>query len=189
MAIRIIAGALKRRKLQTLPGKNIRPTSDRLRESIFNILSTQVSDAVVLDLFSGTGAMGIEALSRGAKFCVFIDKNKNALDLVRKNSAHCGLENCTLILGWDLARNLDCLKTLGKNFDLVFMDPPYHQAMVHPALIHLHTSAMLKNGARIVIEHGSREIVPDEITGYEKSDQRQYGKTTVSILTYISSRH
>ena len=87
MTLRIIGGNLKKRKLSTLSGKDIRPTADRLRESIFNIISALVHNAVIVDLFAGTGALGLEALSRGAEFCMFIDKNKTALDIIKKNIA------------------------------------------------------------------------------------------------------
>jgi len=186
MTIRIIGGSLKKRKLSTLSGKDIRPTADRLRESIFNIISPFVMNAVMLDLFAGTGALGIEALSRGASFCLFIDNNKNALDIIKKNLALCRFEKKTMIRKWDIIKNLDCLLSIPSKFDLVFMDPPYHQNMIHPALDLLQGTQKLKNGATIVVEHAMPEAMPEDLLCFQVIDQRHYGKTTVSILKYTT---
>ena len=186
--MRIIGGSSKKRKLTPLSGKDIRPTADRLRESIFNIISPFVDNAVSLDLFAGTGALGIEALSRGADFCCFIDNNKKALDLIKKNLALCRFENKSMVKKWDIARNLDCLLSIHWEFDLVFMDPPYHQKMILPALDHLHRTLKVKNAATIVIEHALLEAIPENLSCYRIIDQRQYGKTAITILTYFAPK-
>ncbi len=180
--MRIIAGEFRGRKLLSVRGMKTRPTSDRIRESIFNILSDTVRDAVVLDLFAGTGAMGIEALSRGAKYAVFIEQSKEALSAVSQNIRNCSLENRTRTMRWDIVKNLNCIRNLSDPFTLVFADPPYDQNMLEPALQNLIQSGSLAAGAVIVAEHTPAETV--QAAGLEITDQRQYGKTAVSFFHY-----
>jgi len=184
MTIRIIGGSNKKRKLSTFSGKDIRPTSDRLRESIFNIISPIVKNAVSLDLFAGTGALGIEALSRGACFCLFIDNNKAAIELIKTNIALCQFEEKAMTRKWDITKNLDCVLSLEKKFDLIFMDPPYHQDMISTTLHHLQRTQKITNGASIVIEHAISEAIPESLSCFQVMDQRRYGKTEVSVLKY-----
>jgi 16S rRNA (guanine966-N2)-methyltransferase len=194
--VRIISGTLKGRKLYPIKGMAIRPTSDRLRESVFNIISAYVRDSVVLDMFAGTGALGIEALSRGATFAVFLDKSKHALSVIEKNIRSFGLENRAKMILWDAAKNLNCIPPIFKNvntdsptekkgFNLVFMDPPYNKNLIKPAICNLHTVGCLENDAMIVAEHSDLENIPQEYSGFAIADQRKYGKTLVSFLTYV----
>jgi 16S rRNA (guanine966-N2)-methyltransferase len=185
MGLRIISGRFKGKKLHSVPGITIRPTADRLRESIFNILYRRVLDATVLDLFAGTGALGIEALSRGAESAVFVDNNPKALSVIQRNISSCSFDKQTKIIKWDIKKNLNCLKLKAPAFDLVFMDPPYHRGMVTPALLNLKRSGSLKKGARIVVEHSPLEPIPAPVFMFEIADQRKYGKTLVSFLTYM----
>lgn len=159
----------------------IRPTSDRLRESLFNILGDRVTDAVVLDLFAGTGALGIEALSRGARRAVFIDRFKGALSAVADNLRDCGMSDRARVVRWDILRNLSCIRDHHPPFTLVFMDPPYERNLVEPALVHLAQSRSLAPGGRIIAEHSVREPSPDLPSGWTLEDQRRYGKTLVSF--------
>lgn len=182
--MRIISGTLRGRKLAAIQGAAIRPTSDRVREAIFNILSSAVRDACVLDLFAGTGAMGIEALSRGATRAVFVDGRKASFTVIRKNIEALGLQERSRVILWDIAKNLNCIGSAGSSIDLVFMDPPYHRNLIGPALFHLDHSHILVPGARIVVEHAAAEPMPERIAGYEVADQRKYGKTLVSFLNY-----
>ncbi len=182
--MRIIAGDLKRKKLFSSKGQNTRPTSDRLRESIFNILSNRFVGVFVLDLFAGTGALGIEALSRGALFSYFIDNEQQAISTIKKNIQSCKLENKSRALQWDISKNLRCIQNLPKKFDLVFIDPPYHVDLIKPALINLQQSDSLQKGATIVIEHSLYEPIPGSVKYFPIIDQRKYRKTLLSILTY-----
>lgn len=179
--MRIIGGTYKRKGLSSVPGMDTRPTSDRLRESIFNILSARVRDAVVLDLFAGTGALGLEALSRGARQGVFVDNQKKALSIIRKNIAACNLEPSTRVVSWDLARNASCIKGHTPPFDLVFMDPPYGLDLVPRTLQNLAIACCLAPDALIVCEHGAQDPVPDSVDAWVMSDQRRYGRTIVSF--------
>jgi 16S rRNA (guanine966-N2)-methyltransferase len=185
MSLRIIGGELKGKKLYTIPGTLVRPTADRLRESIFNILSYLVRDAAVLDLFAGTGAFGIEALSRGAELAVFIDYNKTALSVVERNIQSCAVDNRSKIIRWDIVKNLNCIKSMVSKFDLVFMDPPYNKGLIKPTLLNLHDSGSLCNEASIVIEHNYLEPIPETCKRFELIDQRKYGKKLASFLKYI----
>lgn len=185
MGLRIISGRYKGKKLHSVRGLTIRPTADRLRESIFNILSHGVLNAMVLDLFAGTGAMGMEALSRGAESAVFVDNNPEALSVIQRNITSCSFDKQARIIKWDIKENLNCLKLAGTAFDLVFMDPPYNRGMVKPALLNLERTGSLKKGARIVVEHSPLEPIPDPVFIFEIQDRRKYGKTLVSFLTYM----
>jgi 16S rRNA (guanine966-N2)-methyltransferase len=184
MSLRVIGGDLKGKRLHTIPGKIIRPTADRLRESIFNILAFCVRGKVVLDLFAGTGALGIEALSRGAVFSTFIDQHKEAISVISRNINTCGLEGRTRIIKWNAIRNLNCIQSIHPAFNLVFMDPPYNENFLRPVLSNLYRSNCLEKGAVIIVEHSHLEPIPNDFRELAISDQRRYGKTLVSFLDY-----
>ena len=183
--MRVISGNLKGKKLYSIPGKAVRPTSDRLRESIFNILAFRVRQAVVLDLFAGTGALGIEALSRGAESAVFIDIHNEALSIIKRNIKVCELENKSKTIKWDIIKNLNCIKSDNAAFDLIFIDPPYNRRFLQPTLHNLRKAGSVKKGACLIIEHSFLEPIPLDFPEYELQNQRKYGKTLVSFLTYI----
>ena len=185
MALRIIAGDLKGRKLRSLRGTKTRPTANRTREAVFNILAAHVRGARVLDLFAGTGAFGIEALSRKADSAVFIDNDRDALLVLQSNIRILSLEQQTKVIHWDLIKNLNCLISMPGSFDLVFMDPPYNQNMIEPGLRNLHHSRSLAAEALVVVEHSRHEPVTADRTPYDIVDQRKYGKSLVTILEYV----
>jgi 16S rRNA (guanine966-N2)-methyltransferase len=183
--LRIISGNRRGKKLYAFEGRGIRPTADRVREAIFNILSAHVKGAVVLDLFAGTGAFGLEALSRGACSAILIDHHPDAIRLLNKNVDACGMTKETRVIKWDISRDLNCLRGLHPRFELVFMDPPYNRNLVQAALLHLHASGALRSGARIVVEHSLQESLTRELDGFRMMDQRKYGKSLVSFFTYM----
>jgi len=183
--LRIIGGDLKGKKLHSLHGTEIRPTADRLRESIFNILSFRVQNAIVLDLFAGTGALGIEALSRKAESAVLVDNNRRSISLIERNVKSCGLGNRAKIIKWNILKNLNCIQSAIPAFDIVFMDPPYNQNIIKQTLLNLHRSDSLKRGADIIVEHTPIELIPEDSLEFKMSDQRRYGKTLVSFLNYM----
>ncbi len=185
MPLRIIAGQLKGRRLRTVPGLRTRPTADRTREAIFNILGTAVHHVHLLDLFAGTGAFGLEALSRGAASAFFVEADREAIKVLRSNIHACGLARSSGVLRWNAARNLNCLRSREPKFQLIFMDPPYGRGLVMPALSHLHAADCVASGARLVIEHGADDPLPDLAPPYHLQDQRRYGKTLVSFLSYV----
>ena len=182
--MRIISGKFKGRRLHGIPGNSIRPTSDRVREALFNILGRKCRQAVVLDLFAGTGALGLEAVSRGAKEVVFVDKSSRALDLIRKNIALCGVAGQACVLKWDISRSLACLGRCGRLFDLVFIDPPYATDLAAKTLYHLEAQPVLGCGSQIVIEH-ARDNPPDSLSqSFQLVSRRTYGGTGLSFVRY-----
>ena len=183
--MRIISGTLKGRNLHTFKGNDIRPTSDRTREAIFNILSERIPGSHVLDLFAGSGAMGIEALSRQAATTTFVDQAPSAIALIKKNIRSCGLGQKARIIQWDIERSLVCLEASQPPFDLIFMDPPYGQNLTAPTLSHLIKTRSMASDACLVLEHGRVEQLSLPGNHFQLSDQRRYGKTLVSFLNYM----
>jgi len=151
-------------------------------------LRNRVCNAIVLDLFAGTGALGMEALSRGAQSAVFIDDYKPAILLIQRNIHACGLDNISITHYWNIKKNLNCIRSSdpksGPVFDLVFMDPPYAKCLLKPTLYHLQDTRMLAQNACIVVEHTLKECIPDIQPEFTCTDQRKYGKTLISFLTY-----
>jgi 16S rRNA (guanine966-N2)-methyltransferase len=168
-----------------MSGKKIRPTADRTREAIFNIIAPDIEGAVVLDLFAGTGAFGLEALSRGAEFALFIDIDGDCIRLLQHNIRSVGVAQRADVLQWDLAKNLNCLHSLQYRYDLVFMDPPYGGEMIATTLAHLLGSHSLQSGACLIAEHSRHEPDLQTALPITLSDQRRYGKTLVSFFHYV----
>ena len=179
--MRVTGGILRGKKLGPLRGLAIRPTTDYLRESIFNILAGGLEDAVVLDLFAGTGSLGIEALSRGAATAVFVDKAPQAIKALTRNTCSCSLEEQSTILKRDVLRGLNFLKSIGPAFDLVFIDPPYDKGFVERTLQRLDRAQSTSDKASIIIEHSERETLPEQVASFILHDQRHHGKTLVSF--------
>jgi len=179
--MRIIGGKIKGRKLSSVKHQRIRPTSERVRESIFDILSFFVKGANVLDLFSGTGALGIEALSRGAKRVVFIEKSSKATKLLKENVNKLGLKEVTMILPLEIEKGLKNLSKKGEIFDIIFMDPPYDKGLIKPTLYKIIDFGILKKEGVIVVEHTARER-PSPIFGLEIIKEKHYGDTFITLL-------
>jgi 16S rRNA (guanine966-N2)-methyltransferase len=181
--LRIIGGALKGRRLAGVKGQ-IRPTADRVREAIFNILGSEVNDTRVLDLFAGTGALGIEALSRGARSAVFVENHKSALQVLQRNLDQCGLTTMSRVLPWEAAKALPRLAAAGENFSLIFLDPPYGYGIPATILTVLAQHDLLTYPGRIIVEHSRREDLAASYNCLVRSDQRRYGATLISFYTY-----
>lgn len=180
--MRIIAGDCRGRKLTAFRGAATRPTADRVREAIFNILSDAVIGAQVLDLFAGTGALGLEALSRGARAAVFLDASLAAVRVIEKNIAICRMESRARAIRWDIRRGLNRTLMEAAPFDLAFMDPPYRENLICPALSRIIGNNLLRAGGLIVAEHGADDSLPADLAGCVLTDRRAYGKTLVSFL-------
>ena len=183
--MRIIGGIRRGKRLHTPINQSIRPTSDRVRESIFNILAGHIAGARVLDLFAGTGAMGLEALSRDAEHVVFIENQPSALTLIDKNIRACGWSDRTEIIRWDLRHNLKCLHAIPRPFTLVFTDPPYGSQLIPTVFNHLHAFRSLRPGARVVVEHALDDTADVWPEVFDLEDRRTYGKTLVSFFRYM----
>ena len=187
--MRIISGTIRGRRLLT-PGRGagistIRPTADRVRESVFNILGDSVVDADILDLFAGTGAMGLESLSRGSSKAVFVDASPNAIRLIKKNLDICGFSSTSKVIKRDLLKSPSFLKKMMpvSGFDLVFVDPPYRLGISIKTLKYLGKLDLLSKDGLLVVEEASEVELPDDIAGLEKIDRRVYGGDT-SICFY-----
>ena len=186
--MRIISGTSKGRKLVTPRNRSLRPTSDRVKESIFNILRGEIEEKQVLDLFAGTGNLGIEALSRGARKVVFVEKGRHALGLIQKNLAQFGLGGRSEVLPIDANRAIGILKQRGETFDLILMDPPYERGLIEKTLLKLSLYPVYHRDSLLVIEHHRRETLAPILHGWNLIRQRQMGETVISFLTPQGNR-
>jgi 16S rRNA (guanine(966)-N(2))-methyltransferase RsmD len=186
--MRIITGTAKGRKLVTPRERSLRPTSDRVKESIFNILRGEIEKRRVLDLFAGTGNLGIEALSRGAKKVVFVEKGRHALRLIQKNLVQFGFEGRSEVLSIDASRAVGVLRQRGETFDVIFMDPPYEKGLIEKTLLKLSFHPVYHRDSLLVIEHHRREALPPILDGWNLVRQRQMGETVISFLTPQGNR-
>lgn len=150
--MRVIAGSRKRIPLKTIEGLQVRPTTDRIKETLFNIINPFLADSIFLDLFSGSGAIGIEAMSRGAKKAVFVEKNKEAVKCIQSNLAATRLEQMARVLEGDVFWAMRQLQEEGKIFDLIFLDPPYHKELERKVLSYLSSSSLLHKDTWIIVE-------------------------------------
>src|SRR6476660_8997074 len=182
--MRIVGGRLKGRNLASPASRDIRPTADRLRESLFNILihayDNPIADARVLDLFAGTGALGIEAVSRGAKFALFVDNGAEARALMRNNVEALGLGGATKIYRRD-ATHLGPAHPV-EPFSLVFLDPPYGRGLAEKALASLRDGGWLTKDALLVVEEVKAAFVAPE--GFAELERRAYDDTEFTLLRF-----
>ena len=159
--MRVIAGQFRSRPLQSLPGTDTRPTSDRLRETLFNVLTAGnpdvLRDSEWLDLFAGTGAVGIEALSRGARHVIFVDSSRAATQVIRANLRALGIEDAAEVIDDEVRGTLRALHARGARCDFCFLDPPYRQHGAYAATLQaLQRSQLLQPGALVIAEHDQR---------------------------------
>ena len=151
--VRVIAGMAKGRRLATIRTLALRPTADRVREALFNILGVRIDGAVILDLFAGSGAVGLEALSRGARLAVFVEGHVPACRLIEKNLRLCGLYERAAVRCDDVLNVLPILKKRGQTFDVIFLDPPYRSGLVEDALRLLGDGRLLRENGQVIAEH------------------------------------
>ncbi len=182
--MRIITGSAKGKKLTTLEGEATRPTSERIKEAIFSSLQFDIENRAVLDLFAGSGQMGLEALSRGAASAMFIDSAADAIAVCKENAKRTNLfDNCRFLVS-DY-RNFIRKASGDRKFDLVFIDPPYAMACCAEALKRLVEADLLLKGALVVLESGEEEIEAQALAGFEIQKKTNYGKkTALHILLY-----
>jgi 16S rRNA (guanine966-N2)-methyltransferase len=184
--VRIIAGEFRGRRLQTPKGRNIRPTSDRVREAIFSAIRTRIAGANVLDLFAGTGALGLEALSRGAARATFIDNHIEAIRLIEENIGLCGVQERTVVMRRAILPSLGVLAAQPANapgFHLVFLDPPYGQNKVPAVLERLTALSLVPAKAVAVAEHHHNDAIPSRCGSWHKTKERRYGDTLISYFS------
>lgn len=180
--MRIISGKLKGRKLTSFKGQRIRPTSDKVREAVFDILNVEWDGKEVLDLFAGTGGLGIETLSRGARRVVFIENHPQTLLVLEKNLKALNLiGNCELVRLRAEAGIRLVERSMWK-FDVAFLDPPYNKNLAYSTLNLIADSDILKENGMVVVEHHYKETFSEEYRRLKMSDQRKYGETGVSFF-------
>ena len=177
--MRIISGACRGRKLVQIQGKDIRPTSDRVREALFNILGPGIRRKRVLDMFAGTGAFGLEALSRGAQTAVFVDAARASCDVIRKNVELCRMTDQARIIRHDLIQAP--LPAFPQSFDLIFMDPPYNKEYPEQVLGKHGFWDLLAPKAILIVEQSVKEILNNSLNGLDKYLEKKYSRTTLTF--------
>ena len=180
-SMRVIAGAAKGHNLQTIEGLETRPTTDRIKETLFNIIAFDLPECSFLDLFSGSGAIGIEALSRGAKEAVFLDAAAECQKVITANLQHTKLQDRARLMKTDVFSALDKLAAEGKKFDIIFMDPPYAAGLYEPVLEKIMEKGLLKEEGYLITE-GSSQIPLTPPAGMKILREKVY-KTT--LLTFL----
>jgi 16S rRNA (guanine(966)-N(2))-methyltransferase RsmD len=167
--MRVIAGKYRGRRLKGPQGLEMRPTGDRLKESLFSILSPVLPDAVALDCFSGTGSIGIEALSRGVRLAVFIESSRSGCRLIRENLKLCGITSGARIIQEDVFGALRSLGRKGFQADIIYFDPPYDFQPYRDLLEIVFSRGLLRPSAAVVIEHLRKAALPEEGRGYRRT--------------------
>ena len=178
--MRVISGSARGTALISPEGREVRPTLDRVKEAVFSMLGADISEKNVLDLFSGSGALGIEALSRGAKAAVFVDMSRSSLDITRQNLHKTRLEDRALCVLNDFSA---FLKENKQSFELVFLDPPYREGLLGAALASLYETDALSDNAVVVCETDDKIPFPLPVVGYELIRDRRYGRCRIFVLT------
>jgi 16S rRNA (guanine(966)-N(2))-methyltransferase RsmD len=166
-----------------LEGNSTRPTTDRVKESLFNIIAGYLEDALVLDIYAGTGSLGIEALSRGAKEAVFVDRSRECADIIKDNLVHTKFLEKSQIINCDARSAILKLSDSGKKFDLIFMDPPYSKNFVEETLNYLANSDIIIDNGLIIAEHEVKDKVPELVGGIKLFRSQKYGNTMLSFYS------
>ena len=179
----MISGSARGRPLKAVPGNGTRPTADRVKEAMFHMIGPYFDGEHVLDLFAGTGGLGIEALSRGAGQAVFVDIDPKAAETVRANIAAAKVEGAEVYRS-DAMRALKALARRGRSFDLIFLDPPYRMRKADEYLLFMERHGMVREGAKAVIEHDASTAYPETCGRFVLAKRAEYGDTAVSIYRF-----
>ena len=180
--MRVTGGTLRGRRLASIKGLHIRPSADRVKEAIFNLIGQDLADARVLDLFAGTGALGIEALSRGASSVLFVDKAEQAVRSIKRNLKQLGYEGAGAVLKRDVSKGLSWKHPfIQAGIDVTFLDPPYGSALIPGVLRELCQKRLLRSRAVVVAESSKDESMPAHLEGLIVVKTRSYGETKVTI--------
>jgi 16S rRNA (guanine(966)-N(2))-methyltransferase RsmD len=182
--MRVIAGSARGVRLAAPAGLLTRPTADRVKEALFSIIASRQSliGARVLDICAGSGSLGIEALSRGAASCSFVEQDRSVVAVLEKNLTKAGLGSRGECLALDAIRGVNLLARQGKMFDIVFFDPPYSSVLYAPVSEVLGSLALMADGGLLVAECSSRNLLPDQLGTLVKIDSRVYGETALEFF-------
>ena len=179
--MRILTGTLRGKPILFRPNARLRPTADKVRKAIFDILKDKVPDSTVLDLFSGTGALGFEALSQGAKEATFVEADERQARQIGENAVRLGLDKACRVISKDAFRALYLLNEQGKSYDIVFLDPPYEKGLGSSALAMISAGRIVHEDSLVVMESRAKEREPDVGKGLERLKSRVYGQTRILI--------
>ena len=181
--MRIITGEYRGRRLESPIGYDVRPTTDKVKEAIFNLLKNDIWDAVVVDLFAGTGNLGLVALSRGAKRCYFCDNSRESLNLIKVNIAKCTAQDKSVVLAGDYSKALGRIK---EKVQVFLIDPPYKDGLYEKCLNQIDELDLLDEEGIIITEHGVHDPVPQQAGNLIKVKEKKYGKIMVSIYRHAA---
>ena len=179
--MRIVSGEYKGRRLEMPENYDIRPTSEKVKEAIFSIISGNVPDAVCIDLFSGTGSIGLEALSRGAAKCYFGDNSKSSLELTKRNIKMCRAEEKSIVISGDFEKVLSRIGERNEKADIIFLDPPYKMGLYSKCFEIIENLNLLSQEGIIVAEHDSKDEFEPEIGSFKKLKEKKYGSIGITI--------
>lgn len=180
--MRVISGSARGTVLVAPEGMGTRPTTDRIKENIFNMIQHEIRDAKVLDLFSGSGALAIEALSRGASRGTLVETDRKCYTVINKNLEKTRLLSVANVMAMDVMTALDRLANDNQSFDLVFIDPPYSKGWETPVLHKLHEKGLVRAGGLVILEHDSADEIVRTIGRMTCEREKRYGRTTISLF-------
>ncbi len=186
--MRIIAGKFKSRRLTNSKNMTVRPTTDRVKESVFSILNKKVMNTRFLDLCAGTGNIGIEALSRGAKQVTFLEQNLKCLRLIEQNLQACGFETSdpqVQLIRSDVTKGITMLHTRSETFELIYFDPPYDAELYDKCLSHISDTCILESTGILLVEHRKKNILPLNFGQLTCDRHKHYGDTCLSFYRYL----
>ena len=186
--MRIIAGQARGRRIKAPKGRELRPTADRVKEALFNILPHDLSGFRVLDLFAGTGSLSVEALSRGAVEAVLVDVSREAGKVIRENLQALGFPDQAKVWITPVLKSTRLLSRRGEKFDLILLDPPYEKEWVGKILKAIAQEGLLRQAGILVVEHSVREKVDENYGPLNLRQQRRYGTTLLSFFDYSQTR-
>ncbi|MDQ0253840.1 16S rRNA (guanine(966)-N(2))-methyltransferase RsmD [Evansella vedderi] len=182
--MRVISGKQKGLHIKAVPGQSTRPTTDKVKESIFNIVGPYFDGGTMLDLYGGSGSISIEALSRGMNKAIIVDRDRKAIETIYTNLKNCKLEGRAEVFRTESIRALKALQKKQSQFHFIFLDPPYQKHRLHDELAFIAEHNILAVDGMIVVEHASSVALNDTYGGLRKIREEQYGDTTITIYTH-----
>jgi 16S rRNA (guanine(966)-N(2))-methyltransferase RsmD len=181
--MKIVAGKNRGNKLKSLKGLSIRPTSQKVREALFDILGISIEGTYFLDLFAGTGAIGIEALSRGAQKVIFIEKEVKCIKIIKENLKKTKNDQNSLVFKIDFLSGIKLLAKKNYLLDYIFLDPPYNMGLANISLLEISKLTILKKNSLVIVQHYKKEKVEENINNLKLFDQRKYGESYLSFFS------
>lgn len=186
--MRVVSGSKKGHPLKAVPGMSTRPTTDKVKEAIFNMIGPYFDGGIGLDLFGGSGGLGIEALSRGLDKMIFVDKEQKAIQTIKNNLNSCDFSPKAEIYRNDAERAMKALIKRELQFDLIFLDPPYKKQKLETLIEMIDQNNMLKENGYIVCEHGTDVILQEVVGDYHRLKYEKYGVTAITIFAYKNDK-